>query len=48
LAIDVINGSELLRRWVDDSMATPADLDALATTDERAWQQERAAHLLYR
>ena len=30
LAIDVINGSELLREWVDDPAATPADLDALA------------------
>lgn len=47
LAIDVINGSELLRNWVDDSQAAPADLDALATMDERAWQQERAAYLLY-
>src|SRR5690606_6189835 len=28
-AIDVINGSELLRKWVDDANATPGDLDAL-------------------
>ena len=27
LAIDVINGGELLRRWVDDPAATPADLE---------------------
>ena len=26
LAIDLINGSELLRQWVDDSAATPGDL----------------------
>ena len=47
LAIDVINGGELLRRWVDDAAATPADLDALAAADERAWQSERQAALLY-
>ena len=47
LAIDVINGSELLRSWVDDSTATPADLDALTTPDERAWEQEREEVLLY-
>ncbi|HEX2493370.1 MAG TPA: DUF1343 domain-containing protein [Steroidobacter sp.] len=48
LAIDVINGSPLLREWVDDATATPADLDALATTDERAWREEREELLIYR
>jgi uncharacterized protein YbbC (DUF1343 family) len=47
LAIDVINGGELLRRWVDDAAATPADLDALAAADEIAWRGERQAVLLY-
>ena len=47
LAIDVINGGELLRRWVDDAAATPADLDALAAADEIAWRSERQAALLY-
>lgn len=47
LAIDVINGSELLRRWVDDGAATPGDLDALARADETAWTAERRALLLY-
>ncbi|MBS0581368.1 MAG: DUF1343 domain-containing protein [Proteobacteria bacterium] len=47
LAIDVINGSELLRQWVDDPAATPADLDALASTDEAAWRSARQASLLY-
>jgi len=47
LAIDVINGSELLRRWVDDPNATPADLDALARVDESAWTAARRALLLY-
>ena len=47
LAIDVINGSELLRQWVDDSAATPADLDKLAVADEQAWREERQSFLLY-
>jgi uncharacterized protein YbbC (DUF1343 family) len=47
LAIDVINGSPLLRLWVDDAAATPADLDALTLPDEAAWAQARARHLLY-
>src|SRR5690606_19381709 len=47
LAIDVINGSELLRSWVDDRSATPADLDALACPDEQAWCSERADALIY-
>jgi len=37
LAIDVINGGPSLREWVDDPTATPGDLDALATPDERDW-----------
>jgi uncharacterized protein YbbC (DUF1343 family) len=48
LAIDLINGSELLRHWVDDPAAAPSDLDALATADERAWREEREDLLLYR
>ena len=48
LAIDVINGSELLRQWVDDPAATPADLDALAVPDEAAWLSERESVRLYR
>jgi uncharacterized protein YbbC (DUF1343 family) len=47
LAIDLINGSELLREWVDDPAATPADLDALARLDEAQWQKARAPFLLY-
>ncbi len=47
LAIDLINGSDLLRRWVDDRRSTPQDLDALALADEKAWRRERRAFLLY-
>src|SRR5271170_4899638 len=46
-AIDVINGSDLLRLWVDDAAATPADLEALAARDEARWRSEREAFLLY-
>ena len=48
LAIDLINGSELLREWVDDSAAVAADLDARAGTDEKAWREVRESVLLYR
>ena len=47
LAIDVINGSPLLREWVDVEDAEPADLDALTIPDEHAWDEERRAYLLY-
>jgi uncharacterized protein YbbC (DUF1343 family) len=47
LAIDLINGSEALRLWVDDAQATPADLEALAQPDEAAWRETRAGFLLY-
>jgi len=48
LAIDLINGSERLREWVDDRTAVPADLDALAVDDEESWLEEREDVLLYR
>jgi uncharacterized protein YbbC (DUF1343 family) len=47
LAIDLINGSPLLREWVDDPSATPADLEKLASVDEAAWREESAAYSLY-
>lgn len=47
LAIDLINGSELLRQWVDDDNATPDDLQAMVATDEAQWLDARAPHLLY-
>ena len=47
LAIDVINGSPLLREWVDDMAAEPADLDRLATADEVKWADDRQPFLLY-
>jgi uncharacterized protein YbbC (DUF1343 family) len=47
LPIDVINGSPLLREWVDDGAATPGDLDALAVADEAAWLDARQLYLIY-
>ncbi len=48
LAIDLINGSPLLREWVDDPATKPADLDALARADELAWLTTVKRFLLYR
>jgi uncharacterized protein YbbC (DUF1343 family) len=47
LAIDVINGSELLRRWVDDPVATAGDLEKLTSADESDWLAQRQSALLY-
>jgi uncharacterized protein YbbC (DUF1343 family) len=47
LAIDVINGSHLLREWVDDPNATPGDLDDLTLPDERDWDEARRPYLRY-
>jgi uncharacterized protein YbbC (DUF1343 family) len=47
LPIDVINGSPLLREWVDDVGSEALDLDLLTIPDERAWAEERRPHLLY-
>lgn len=47
LAIDVINGSSLLREWVDDAQAVSADLEKITQIDERAWENKRQAFLLY-
>ena len=47
LAIDVINGSPLLREWVDNPSATPKDLDALTLPDEQSWASERKPYLRY-
>ena len=47
LAIDLINGSPLLRQWVDDPTASPDDLEALASADENDWEYVRKTFLLY-
>lgn len=47
LPIDVINGSPLLREWVDDAQAVPADLDVLTLADEKAWEESCQPFCLY-
>ena len=47
LAIDLINGSPLLREWVDNPDAGPGDLEALMAPDEAAWKISRTEYLLY-
>ena len=47
LAIDVINGSPLLREWVDNPDTTQQDLDDITIPDEEAWIAERSKYLLY-
>ena len=48
MAIDLINGSPLLREWVDHPDSQAADLDQLSQIDEAAWQQETLPYLRYR
>ena len=48
LAIDLINGGELLRQWVDDPEAAPNDLETLAGTDEAEWMAVQEDVMLYR
>ncbi|HSG22951.1 MAG TPA: DUF1343 domain-containing protein [Azonexus sp.] len=48
LAIDLINGSTLLRDWVDRSASAPDELDAITSRDELTWHEMTAALMLYR
>ena len=47
MAIDLINGSPLLRTWVDDPAASPTNLDELAQADETVWIETRRPFMLY-
>lgn len=47
LAIDLINGSLLLREWVDDPDSTAAGLEQAVAADEAAWLAQRAPFLIY-
>ena len=46
-AIDIINGSPLLREWVDDPASAPQDLDGLAKKDEQMWLSELQPYRRY-
>ena len=48
LAIDLINGSPLLREWVDTPSATVTDFEVLNHKDEKEWQTEIQEILLYK
>ncbi|MCX7946425.1 MAG: DUF1343 domain-containing protein [Hydrogenophilus sp.] len=41
LAFDCIAGGPRLREWVEDPAASWSDLEALATEEERRWQEEQ-------
>ena len=47
LAIDLINGGERLRRWVDAADSTPEALEVSVRKDEAEWETERTPFLLY-
>ena len=47
LAIDVINGSPVLRGWVEDPNARAGDLDAVTLPDERDWEEQIQAFRIY-
>jgi uncharacterized protein YbbC (DUF1343 family) len=47
LAIDLIDGADALRTWVDDPAAAWEAFEAPLLVDEAAWRRERAPFLLY-
>lgn len=48
LAIDLINGSPLLREWVDDREGTIADFEKINLRDENQWRSSIAEFTLYK
>ena len=47
LAIDLINGSPLMREWVDDRTSKVSDFENINKTDEKDWIKLRQEFLLY-
>jgi uncharacterized protein YbbC (DUF1343 family) len=47
LAIDVINGSDFLRKWVDEAEATITDMEQKLIKDENFWLQKCTAFHIY-
>jgi uncharacterized protein YbbC (DUF1343 family) len=45
--IDLINGTTLLREWVDNPDASPEDLDKVAKEDEAEWRESTESIRLY-
>ena len=48
LAFNVINGGPALKDWIENSKATPKDLDKALAVDEKSWAKERKKYLLYK
>ncbi len=47
LAIDVITGSDALRKWVDDPKSTLLELETALSNDEKKWKDQTLAYQLY-
>jgi uncharacterized protein YbbC (DUF1343 family) len=47
LPIDLLNGGDFPRKWVDDLSAEPGDLEARLKKDETKWRKESRPFLLY-
>ena len=47
LAIDVISGCDMLRKWVDDSNASLSDLESFLATDEKKWKEQTHGYQIY-
>lgn len=47
LAIDVINGSDELRLWVDDPASDCSSLDEALKSDEATWTEKRRSFMIY-
>jgi uncharacterized protein YbbC (DUF1343 family) len=47
LAVDLLSGGTLLREWVDDSEASPEDLETPLLADEETWNEQRELFLIY-
>ena len=47
LAFDVINGSDILRHWIDDPEAEVGDLESIALPDEDEWRETQHTFSIY-
>ena len=47
LPIDILSGSDELRRWVDQEDSTMDAWEQRLSVDEAKWAEERKPHLIY-
>lgn len=45
--IDILSGDSFLREWIDNSSATPEDLEKKLSTDEQNWKQLSQTYYIY-